>query len=82
MADQVKWWQYPADVLELAAKMRAQGHFWPYIAEYLYRRFECPYYDLNWLSRAVRAAQSGEDRPPETFPERRRRAMPMIPRSS
>ncbi len=78
MVDEVKWWQYPPEGIALAAKMKAQGHFWDYIAKFLYVRYECPYYDPEWLGRAVRAAQKAENRPPAKRPERRR-ATPPIP---
>lgn len=78
MADEVKWWQYPPEVLALAEKMKAQGHFWDYIAKFLYLRFESPYYDPDWLGRAVLAAQRAENRRPMRPPERSR-ATPLIP---
>lgn len=75
MADEVKWWQYAPEVLDLAAKMHKQGHLWGYIAKYLYTHFECAYLEPDWLGRAVLARQRGEGRPPE----RRRGPPPSLP---
>jgi hypothetical protein len=79
MPNDVKWWQYPPDALALASKMRTQGHFWPAIAKYLYTHFECPYFEPDWLSRAVRAAATDDYRRPASTPKGRDSAALKLP---